>query len=74
MPRLFSFCLPALLLMLSAAAQATTFKIATIAPDGTTWMQEMRAGADVIKQRTGGRVQFRFFPGGVMGNDRSVLR
>ena len=74
MPRLFSFCLPALLLMLSATAQATTFKIATIAPDGTTWMQEMRAGADVIKQRTGGRVQFRFFPGGVMGNDRSVLR
>lgn len=71
MPRLSTLLL---LLLLGAGAQAATFKIATIAPDGTTWMQEMRAGADVIKQRTAGRVQFRFFPGGVMGNDKSVLR
>ena len=74
MSRLFSFCLPVLLWLSPAAAQATTFKIATIAPDGTTWMKEMHNGADIIKQRTGGRVQFRFFPGGVMGNDKSVLR
>lgn len=74
MLRLFSICLPVLLWLSPAAAQATTFKIATIAPDGTTWMKEMHNGADLIKQRTGGRVQFRFFPGGVMGNDKSVLR
>ncbi len=55
-------------------AQALTFKIATIAPDGTAWMDEMRKGADEIKQRTNGRVKFRFFPGGIMGNDKSVLR
>jgi len=56
------------------AAQAVTFKIATLAPDGTTWMKEMRAGAEDIKVRTDGRVKFRFFPGGIMGNDKSVLR
>ncbi len=55
-------------------AQAVTFKIATIAPDGTVWMDEMRKGADEIKARTSGRVNFRFFPGGIMGNDQSVLR
>jgi len=55
-------------------AQAVTFKIATIAPDGTVWMDEMRKGADEIKARTNGRVNFRFFPGGIMGNDQSVLR
>ena len=55
-------------------AQAQTFKIATIAPDGTAWMNEMRKGADEIKARTDGRVKFRFFPGGIMGNDKSVLR
>lgn len=55
-------------------AQAQTFKIATIAPDGTVWMDEMRKGADEIKTRTSGRVNFRFFPGGIMGNDQSVLR
>jgi TRAP-type C4-dicarboxylate transport system substrate-binding protein len=74
MSRLFSLCLPVLLWLSPAAAQTTTFKIATIAPDGTTWMKELHAGADIINQRTGGRVQFRFFPGGVMGNDKSVLR
>lgn len=57
-----------------ATAQATTFKIATIAPDGTSWMNEMRAGADEIKKQTAGRVEFRFYPGGIMGNDNSVLR
>lgn len=54
--------------------QALTFKVATIAPDGTAWMNEMRKGADEIKERTDGRVKFRFFPGGIMGNDKSVLR
>lgn len=58
----------------SAAAAEVTFKIATIAPDGTEWMEQMRAGAEHIAARTEGRVKFRFFPGGVMGNDKSVLR
>jgi len=62
------------LLAVTHPVQALTFKIATIAPDGTAWMNEMRKGADEIKQRTDGRVKFRFFPGGIMGNDKSVLR
>jgi TRAP-type C4-dicarboxylate transport system substrate-binding protein len=53
---------------------AKTIKIATISPDGTYWMKQMRAGAEEIKQRTGGRVKFKFYPGGVMGNDEIVLR
>jgi len=55
-------------------ARALDFKIATLVPDGTLWMQEMRAGAEEIAKRTGGRVNFRFYPGGSMGNDRAVLR
>lgn len=69
------FLLAALLcLSCFGAAAATTIKIATIAPDGTSWMQALRKGADEIAQRTQERVKFRFFPGGVMGNDKSVLR
>ena len=56
------------------ALAAVTLKIATVAPDGTTWMQELRKGGDEIAKRTEGRVKLRFFPGGVMGNDKSVLR
>jgi TRAP-type C4-dicarboxylate transport system substrate-binding protein len=55
-------------------SHASTFKIATLAPDGTSWMNEMRAGAEEIQKRTDGRVVFRFYPGGIMGNDKSVLR
>jgi TRAP-type C4-dicarboxylate transport system substrate-binding protein len=37
-------------------------------------MKEMKAGAEQVKQRTGGRVKLKFYPGGVMGNDQSVHR
>ncbi len=64
----------ALMLALPLEAAQTTFKIATLAPDGSSWMNEMRAAAEEIGKRTEGRVAFKFYPGGVMGNDRSVLR
>lgn len=53
---------------------AQTLKIATLAPDGTTWMQEMRRGGQEIRRRTGGQVRLKFYPGGVMGNSATVLR
>lgn len=54
-------------------AAAITLKIASIAPEGTVWMKDMRAGAAEIKERTEGRVQLKFYGGGVMGTDRQVL-
>ena len=51
-----------------------TIKIATISPDGTLWMNEMRAAGKAIKKRTDGRVNFKFYPGGTMGSDENVLR
>ena len=67
-----SLVLPLLVVMTSVTAK--TLKIATVSPDGTLWMQEMRAGAEEIKKRTQGRVKFKFYPGGVMGSDENVLR
>jgi len=61
-------------LMLVAPAYAAVFKIATIAPEGSEWMNQHRAAADQIKARTEGRVAFKFYGGGVMGNDKKVLR
>jgi TRAP-type C4-dicarboxylate transport system substrate-binding protein len=37
-------------------------------------MKAFRAAAKQIKKETGDRVKLRFYPGGVMGNDKSVLR
>ena len=62
------------LLLLSSPALALTLKIATVSPEGATWMVKMREAAKEIKKRTDGRVKFKFYSGGVMGSDESVLR
>lgn len=64
----------AMLLMTASVASARVFKIATVAPEGTFWMQEMRSAAKQISEQTENRVKFKFYPGGVMGSDESVLR
>lgn len=65
---IFSFFLP------PAIASATVFKIATLSPEGSYWMNIMRAGADEVAQKTNNRVQIKFYPGGIMGDDMAVLR
>ena len=59
---------------IGAPASAVDLKIASVAPDGSRWMQQMRAGAEEVAARTSGRVTLKFYPGGVMGNDAQVLR
>lgn len=65
-----------LLLLFGSYGQvmAAELKVATIAPDGSHWMREMRAGGQRVKELTGGRVEIKFYPGGVMGTDAQVLR
>jgi len=55
-------------------ASAQMLKIATIAPEGSSWMTDMRAGAKAIEEHTDGRVKFKFYGGGVQGNDKQVQR
>ncbi|MGR8979504.1 MAG: TRAP transporter substrate-binding protein [Gammaproteobacteria bacterium] len=62
------------LTLFSQQALSETLKIATASPDGTVWMEKMHQAADEIERRTSGRVTFRFYPGGIMGNDASVMR
>jgi len=54
--------------------EAQTIKIATIAPESSSWMKDMKAGAKVIEKNTDGRVKFKFYGGGVQGNDKQVQR
>ena len=63
-----------LLLGTVSAASAQTIKLATLAPEGSAWMNAMRSGAGEIGERTEGRVKFKFYGGGVQGNDKQVLR
>jgi TRAP-type C4-dicarboxylate transport system substrate-binding protein len=61
-------------LFFTTYAHAFTFKIATLSPDGSVWMEKMREGAAEIETKTNKRVSFKFYPGGVMGDDNSVLK
>ncbi|MCP4896609.1 MAG: C4-dicarboxylate ABC transporter, partial [bacterium] len=63
-----------LLVTLAGPLHAVQLKIATVAPDGSTWMKEAKKAASEISERTNGRVSFRFYPGGTMGNAAMVLR
>ncbi len=55
-------------------AYATDIKIATIAPNQSTWMIDMRAAGKTIKERTDGRVNLKFYGGGVQGASPKVLQ
>ncbi len=63
-----------ILLFITTHANAITLKIATITPEGSSWMTDMRAGAEKVAKKTNNRVRFKFYPGGVMGSDKAVLR
>ena len=62
-----------LFLALSGNAFAATLRIATITPENSQWMRDMRAGAAEIEERTDGRVEIKFFGGGIQGTDQTVL-
>jgi TRAP-type C4-dicarboxylate transport system substrate-binding protein len=53
---------------------AATLKIATLSPEGSSWMKVLRKHGKAVEQRTDGAVKFKFYPGGVMGDDKAVLR
>lgn len=67
------YVLMVFLCLANTLANAVTLKIATLSPDGSGWMTRMRAGAAEIEKRTEGRVVFKFYTGGTMGNDKAVL-
>lgn len=53
---------------------ATTLKIATTYPDGTAALIELKEAARSIEELTDGEVKFKFYTGGVMGDDFTVKR
>ncbi len=73
--RMFAAALAILALLLPpAAAQATSIRFATLAPEGSTWMNIMNEFNAELKQKTGGQLEFKMYPGGVQGDDRDVVK
>jgi TRAP-type transport system periplasmic protein len=74
MRKLLMILIAGALLALPTMAQAMVLKIATVAPEGSSWMRSMRKGAEEIKERTGGRVELKLYGGGIMGSEKTVFR
>jgi TRAP-type transport system periplasmic protein len=54
-------------------AQQHIIKFASIAPEGSTWMNIMREYDAAVRKESAGRLGFKIYPGGVQGEDKDVL-
>ena len=57
-----------------ASAEEFLIKFATLAPEGSTWMNRMRNLEKAIKEKSKGQVGFRVYAGGVAGDELDVLK
>ncbi len=57
-----------------ASAQEYTIKFATLAPEGTTWLNVMKEFDSAIRKESGGKLGFKIYPGGVQGDEKDILR
>lgn len=76
-PRLARRTAPYALLLVLATVQALcaqTLKVATIAPEGSSWVKALRSIDAKVQQATDGAVQLKIYAGGVQGDEKVVLR
>lgn len=56
------------------AATTKTLSIATLAPPGSTWMRVFDSWNREVRRRSNRGLQFRFYAGGVQGDESEVIR
>ncbi len=56
------------------AAADGEVRMATLAPDGSSWMKILGKGAAEIDAKTEQRVRIKYYAGGVQGDERDVVR
>jgi TRAP-type C4-dicarboxylate transport system substrate-binding protein len=58
----------------SGAEKSIIIKIATLAPEGSSWMKAFNALNSEVMKKTENKVFFRTYPGGVLGDEMDMLR
>ena len=58
----------------SRVEAGSLIKVATLAPEGSSWVQALRAIDTEVRERTDGEVAFKIYPGGVQGDEDVMLR
>lgn len=58
----------------SLLGQEFTIKFATVAPEGTSWMNIMKEYDAAVRKESGGRLGFKIYGNSVQGDEKVVLR
>jgi TRAP-type C4-dicarboxylate transport system substrate-binding protein len=51
-----------------------TFKVATIAPEGSIWTKRFHDFVAEVGEKSNGEIRFKIYAGGIMGDDRAMYR
>lgn len=72
--KIMVLCSAGMLPLLASAEEVYTLKFATLIPADTAWMKELDDWAQQLSVKSQGRLVFKIYPGGVMGDEPDVLR
>jgi TRAP-type transport system periplasmic protein len=74
MKKIISYLISVFVCAVSLHAQEYIIKFATLAPEGSTWINVMREYDQAIRNESNGRMGFKIYAGGVAGDEQDVLR
>src|SRR5215208_1185208 len=57
-----------------ASAESHEFRMATLAPSGSPWMELLEKAGVEIAEKTERRVTVKYYPGGQQGDERDFIR
>ncbi|MGD2187480.1 MAG: TRAP transporter substrate-binding protein DctP [Desulfobacterales bacterium] len=70
-----SFITLALLLSpANSVAKTLVIKLATLAPEGSSWIKTFNSIDKEMREKTDKQIRFKFYPGGVLGDEKDMLR
>jgi TRAP-type C4-dicarboxylate transport system substrate-binding protein len=75
--KIFGIGLLASLLLVQSgygAEKSIIIKLATLAPEGSSWMKTINTLTAEVMKKTENRVQFKIYPGGTLGDEMDMLR
>jgi len=58
----------------NAAAKTTVIKLATLAPEGSAWIEIFNDLNVELKEKTNNGVRLKIYPGGVLGDEKDMIR
>jgi len=56
------------------AEKTSLVKMSTLAPEGSSWVKTFNTISTEVMKKTGNAVQFRVYPGGILGDETDMLR